>query len=316
MAENRAKPLRILHLEDDPSDAVLVQRELDKAGLRFTAERVETREDFARALDDCAPDIILADYHLPGFDGLAALAIAQERCPEAPFVFVTGVLGDERAVETLKRGADDYILKDRMSRLGPAVLRALDDAHVRNEKEALVRKLDELATHDGLTGLYNHRAFYALLEEERLRADRFARPVSLLMIDIDHFKRVNDTHGHLAGDAILKGLSDLLTRQARAIDRVCRYGGEELTLILPETENAAALNIAERLRAAVAAQLFDTGNSCSVHITVSIGVAAYPAHADTPDKLVAAADSALYAAKQVGRNRVCRYEPAMRGASN
>lgn len=174
MAENRAKPLRILHLEDNSSDAVLVQRELDKAGLRFTAERVETREDFVRALDDCAPDIILADYHLPGFDGLAALAIAQERCPEAPFVFVTGVLGDERAVEALKRGADDYILKDRMSRLGSAVLHALDDACLRKEQQAaeakLHEQLEELQRFERVAIGREQRIQELKEENERLRA--------------------------------------------------------------------------------------------------------------------------------------------------
>ncbi len=112
------------------------------------------------------------------------------------------------------------------------------------EKEVLVQSLNELATRDGLTGLYNHRTFYKLLEDELARAQRFNLPVSLLMLDIDHFKHVNDTYGHLAGDAVLKGLSELLSRQARAIDRVCRYGGEEITVILPESDLEAAANMA------------------------------------------------------------------------
>ncbi len=174
------------------------------------------------------------------------------------------------------------------------------------------KELQRLATHDGLTGLYNHRTFYALLEDEIARAKRFNRPVSLLMLDIDHFKHVNDTHGHLAGDAILKSLSELLTRQARAIDRVCRYGGEEITAILPETENAAALNIAERLRATVEREQLDIGDGRIVSVTVSIGLASWPAQAGDAETLVAAADTAMYAAKQAGRNRVCRYEPGLR----
>ncbi len=176
------------------------------------------------------------------------------------------------------------------------------------ERVQLMKQLDELASHDGLTGLYNHRMFYKLLEDELARAKRFKHPVSLLMIDIDHFKQVNDTYGHQAGDAIIKGLGNLLGRQARTIDRVCRYGGEEITVILAETENTAALGIAERLRAAVEQESFDIGNSHIVHITVSIGFAAWPAHAATGDELVSAADAAMYAAKQAGRNRVCRYE--------
>lgn len=183
------------------------------------------------------------------------------------------------------------------------------------EKEVLVQSLNELATHDGLTGLYNHRTFYALLEDELARAIRFDRPVSLLMLDIDHFKRVNDVHGHLAGDAVLKGLSELLGRRARAIDRVCRYGGEEITVILPEINLDAAVNVAERLRARVEAQPFDVNAGAPLHITVSIGVASFPAHADSAQALVAAADAALYAAKQGGRNRISRYEPALAQAA-
>lgn len=171
-------------------------------------------------------------------------------------------------------------------------------------------ELQQLATRDGLTGLYNHRAFYKLLEDELARAQRFKRPVSLLMLDIDHFKRVNDTHGHLVGDAVLKGLSERLGRQARVIDCVCRYGGEEITVILPETGLEAAANMAERMRAAVEAQMFDVETGAPVSITVSIGVASWPVQAASAQTLVVAADAAMYEAKQRGRNRVLRYEPA------
>ncbi len=172
---------------------------------------------------------------------------------------------------------------------------------------------EELASRDGLTGLYNHRTFYSLLKDEMVRTLRYSRPVSLLMLDIDYFKRVNDTHGHQGGDAILKGMSDLLVKQARAIDRVCRYGGEEITVILPETDATGAMKIAERLRAAVERQSFDIGGGKTASITVSIGVATYPQQVNSLEALVKAADVALYAAKQGGRNRMCRYETEMAG---
>lgn len=179
-------------------------------------------------------------------------------------------------------------------------------------------ELQRLATRDDLTGLYNQRAFYAVLADELVRAQRFNRPVSLLLLDIDHFKRVNDTHGHQAGDAVLKGVSELLGRQARAIDRVCRYGGEEITVILPESDLEAAANMAERMRAAVEAQPFDIEAGAPISITVSIGIASFPAQADNAQVLIAAADAAMYTAKQGGRNRTIRYEPSFvqpRGAS-
>ena len=177
-------------------------------------------------------------------------------------------------------------------------------------------RAEEQASRDSLTDLYNHRTFYSLLKNEIVRTQRFKRPVSLLMFDIDHFKRVNDTYGHQAGDAIIKGLSDLLVKRARAVDRVCRYGGEEFTVILPETDATMAMQIAERLRAAVEHQPFDIGDGKAISITVSIGAVTYPQQANSLEGLVKAADVALYAAKEGGRNGVCRYETKMAGQNS
>ncbi len=179
------------------------------------------------------------------------------------------------------------------------------------ENARLYAKMQQQARTDALTGLNNRGEFQRQLKEEEERSRRYHRSFSLLMLDIDHFKRVNDTHGHQAGDAVLKGLSELLGRQARAIDHVCRYGGEEITVILPETAIEDAVNAAERIRAAVESHVFEIGGGKSVPITVSIGVATFPDHADGAEALVAAADTALYTAKQRGRNRIIRYEPAL-----
>jgi len=179
-------------------------------------------------------------------------------------------------------------------------------------------ELKRLAVRDGLTGLCNHLEFYARLADELERGRRFKRPVSLLLLDVDHFKRVNDTHGHQAGDAVLKGLGELLCRQVRTVDSVCRYGGEEITVILPETDLDAAADMAERLRAAIEALPFDVNAGAPLHITASFGVASWPLHADNAQTLVAAADAAMYAAKRSGRNRIVRYgsgleQPAVQG---
>jgi diguanylate cyclase (GGDEF)-like protein/PAS domain S-box-containing protein len=171
-------------------------------------------------------------------------------------------------------------------------------------------RAEEQASRDSLTDLYNHHAFYDLLKDEMYRTQRNAGSVSLLMLDIDFFKRINDSHGHQAGDNILKGTSKLLLKQARNVDRVCRYGGDEITVILPDTEVSTAMNIAARLRAAVESHSFDIGDGKGINISVSIGVAAYPQQGDSLETLVKAADLALYAAKQGGRNRVCRSEVA------
>jgi two-component system cell cycle response regulator len=169
--------------------------------------------------------------------------------------------------------------------------------------------LQNLSIRDGLTGLYNHRVFNAMLADELVRSQRFNRPVSLMMLDIDHFKRVNDSHGHPAGDAVLKRLSERLGFQARSMDRVCRYGGEEFTVILPETELEAAAHVAERLRAAVETEPFDVNTGEPMRMTVSIGVAAFPKDGDSAPELLAAADQLLFVAKRAGRNRVCTSQP-------
>ncbi|HEU0187978.1 MAG TPA: diguanylate cyclase [Gallionellaceae bacterium] len=172
--------------------------------------------------------------------------------------------------------------------------------------ESRSRMLADLAMRDGLTKLLNHRTFYALLEKEVARAQRYEKPLALLMLDIDHFKRVNDIHGHVAGDMILAGLSSVISNQVRDVDSVCRYGGEEISVILPETGMETAAQMAERIRSAIEGQRFDIGQGQSIGITVSIGVAALPAQETSVEKLVAVADKALYEAKEGGRNRVCR----------
>lgn len=165
-------------------------------------------------------------------------------------------------------------------------------------------RLQELATHDGLTSLLNHRQYYLHLEEELSRSWRTGRPVSLLLLDIDHFKQINDRYGHLAGDKALKIISDQVRHACRMIDIPCRYGGEEISVILPETDAASARLIAERLRHAIEKHVFEFEDSGSVHITVSIGVVTSVAPGSTPTSLTARADSALYRAKEAGRNRV------------
>ncbi len=170
-------------------------------------------------------------------------------------------------------------------------------------------QLAQLAARDSLTGLYTRRMFHEYLEIELARSIRFTRPLSLLLIDVDHFKQVNDAYGHQAGDAVLQELSQRLIDEARKPDHVCRYGGEEITIIMPETGVDGAELFANRLKNIVSELPFDARDDQSISMTVSIGVASYPMHADTDTLLISAADSALYDAKKGGRNRVCTYTP-------
>src|SRR4030042_3100043 len=137
------KELRILILEEVPADAELMERELRKGGITFSSKRVDTRKAFLKELKEFAPDLVLGDYSLPSFDGLTALAIAQEKYPDIPFIFVSGSIGEELAIETLKRGATDYVLKDRLSRLVPAVnrvLREIEERTARQQAEEQLKK--------------------------------------------------------------------------------------------------------------------------------------------------------------------------------
>jgi len=165
-------------------------------------------------------------------------------------------------------------------------------------------RLEELSSRDGLTGLYNRREFEARLREETQRARRYAKPLSVMLLDIDHFKNVNDRYGHQAGDETLIAVADLIRLSARPMDAVCRYGGEELAVILPETDASGAGIVAERIRASVAESLTTTPQGDEIQVTVSIGFATFPQDGDTGSGLVKAADDALYAAKQEGRNLV------------
>jgi two-component system cell cycle response regulator len=165
-------------------------------------------------------------------------------------------------------------------------------------------RLEELSSRDGLTGLYNRREFEARLREETQRARRYNKPLSVMLLDIDHFKNVNDRYGHQAGDETLIAVADLIRLSARPMDAVCRYGGEELAVILPETDATGAGIVAERIRASVAESLTTTPQGDEIQVTVSIGFATFPRDGDTGPGLVKSADEALYAAKQEGRNLV------------
>jgi diguanylate cyclase (GGDEF)-like protein len=169
----------------------------------------------------------------------------------------------------------------------------------------MVQSLEEQATTDGLTGLVNHRTFQERLSAMLGRADRHKFRVAILLTDIDHFKKVNDSHGHPTGDAVLKRVAAILKNSARKIDIVARYGGEEFALVLEGTDKAGARQLAERIREEVSAQTFDSSTG-AFKATLSLGVAVYPDDGKAKQEVISCADKALYAAKHGGRNRtVC-----------
>lgn len=166
----------------------------------------------------------------------------------------------------------------------------------------------KLATTDGLTELYNHRYFQDTLRKQIETSKRYNQPFSLIIIDIDFFKKFNDSYGHQAGDAVLKGVAHILKRNTRATDFVCRYGGEEMSIILPYTDQNEAIANAERICKAVANHVFKLPNNIECNVTISLGVSTFPEDGDTPQRIIEKADKALYWAKEHGRNQVGKNE--------
>jgi two-component system cell cycle response regulator len=252
-------------------------------------------------------DVVLCDLEMPGFDGEKLLRVkdASPGSRNVPFVFLTASQDLDRRVRLLEDGAADLVLKPfhpgelvARLRLHLKVKKLQDELRVKNET------LARLSTTDGLTGLRTRRYATEVLSIEFLRARRYQSPLSLAMADLDDFKRVNDEHGHPAGDAVLRGVSKILLSQLRATDVAGRWGGEEILLIMAQSDERGARLLAERWREQVESALFEVSNGDPLRVQVSIGVASYASSMKTPDDLVAAADAALYRAKQAGRNRV------------
>jgi two-component system cell cycle response regulator len=243
-------------------------------------------------------DVMLLDMSMPAISGLDVLRQVTQAFEELPVIIVTGHGSIEIAVESMQAGAADFVTKP----VPAAVL------HLRIQKALEHARTRRLASTDGLTEVYNHRTFQERLSQEIARADRYRRPLSVLMIDVDHFKVYNDTCGHPQGDIVLQDLARLLREMSRTSDTVARYGGEEFAIILPETDSVGAQKIALRLREQVEGYAFPGKEIMpGGTLTISIGVATH-APAGSKDALLQAADTALYTAKREGRNRVCMAE--------
>jgi two-component system cell cycle response regulator len=214
-----------------------------------------------------------------------------------------GVFLLRRTRETAKFDAADVEFASTVVRSAVA---AIQRAHAIEKTSADNDRLEALSQTDPLTQLVNRRALTARLTTEMERVRRYNAPLAMLVLDLDHFKMVNDTYGHLTGDDVLFGLATVLQRSVRAVDTVARYGGEEFVIVMPETGKQGAIAFAERIRDRISSHGFPLPGGREIHITASIGVATFPAHGlDSAEDLFRAADAALYRAKGSGRNLVC-----------
>ena len=305
----------ILVVDDNPDNLEIISTRL-----RFRGYDVVTadRGDVAIAqVRETSPDLILLDIMMPDMDGyeVARRVRQEEEIPYIPIIVVTARDSTEDKVTGLDAGADDYLTKPiNFPELEARVRSMLRIKRLQDQLEEKNRELEQLSISDGLTGLFNHRHMHELLQEEFERSGRTGEPLSVIMFDLDRFKQVNDTYGHQAGDAVLKELADILRETAREIDKLGRYGGEEFMVILPGSDAEAGRTFAERVRENVEKQQFDIHADHALHMTISAGVATYPADdADGPRRLVHYADQALYSAKNNGRNRVVRYDASLAG---
>jgi two-component system cell cycle response regulator len=282
--------------------SVLLQNLRDRG---YTVIEADDGEAALRRCREARPDVVLLDIEMPGLDGYQVLAAlkADPDLVDIPVVFLTGRTKTDDIVEGLRLGAHDYLKKPfEVSELIARVSSAVRMKKLQDELRTRNAELHLVSRTDALTGLPNRRHLAERLAEMGSASSRHHRPLGVLMLDIDHFKRVNDAAGHEAGDVVLCEFAHRLQRLPRMEDVVGRWGGEEFLALLPDTDLAGAQLLAQRTLAAIAAQPFALPDGTALNITVSIGCAVDVTH-DT-DKLVARADSALYEAKTAGRNRV------------
>jgi len=250
------------------------------------------------------PDVVLLDHELPGVDGMTVLdrLRAHDELAAVPVIMLTSSRDPDLVVEALRRGAHDFLRKP----FDPAELdaRVIAALRIKRLHDALLeanRRLARQALTDDLTALANRRHGAHQLEREIALCVRHGRVLALVRVDVDHFKAINDTHGHQAGDQVLAEVARRLAAAVRGGDELARWGGDEFVAILPGTDKAGALRAAERLRAAVAAAPVEAAG-IELPVTVSVGWAHWSG--DTPDDLLARADRALYGAKGAGRDTV------------
>lgn len=305
MRESKSSPLRVLIVEDSEDDALLILRELRRGGYEAFSQRVDSAADMDHALESTAWDLIIADHNMPSFDSHDALALARQHDPNTPFILVSGSIGEEVAVDAMKAGAHDYVMKDNLTRLLPAIDRELREAANRRAHQAAQATIRHMAYHDSLTELLNRAEFERRLSAAVESARGNGEIHALLYLDLDQFKLVNDSCGHLAGDELLRRLARRLQRGIRESDTLARLGGDEFGVLLKSCPLEHAEQLAQGILNNIKEYRFIWGDR-SFKVGASIGLVRVDGEAEAP-ALLSLADMACYAAKDRGRNRVHVY---------
>jgi diguanylate cyclase (GGDEF)-like protein len=290
---------RILVIDDDPFVGRLVKRLLERKG--HCVDAVRSGEEGLQRIVNVGYDIVITDIKLPNMDGMAVLDRIREVNTETDVIVITGFGSIESAVSFMKAGALDYIGKPIN---GDYLEIVVEKAIERKELIKASRERDlylRLALTDALTGLFNQRYFHEHLAREIVHSRRTGNDLSVMILDIDNFKKVNDRHGHQVGNMVLQKLSSVLLKACRVHDTIARYGGEEFGIILPDTGIQKAEYVAGRILEHTSSHQYPP---VDWPVTVSIGIAGYPAHAQHEEELIQKADTALYRSKESGKNRL------------
>jgi len=330
MDERFGQGLRLLFVDDEPLIVEIMSKLLEAAG--FEIDSATTFVEASALIEGKRYDLAIFDKNLPDGDGLDLARRIDQMEGDCEVALLTGYASLESAIEAIRVRVADYLLKPiNTERIKARLQRMVEHQSLRRQHGQLVEQLDlktkkvkileAQATRDSLTGLFNHAFFQEQMIHEIARCNRYGHDVSLLFLDVDNFKTINDNLGHQVGDRVLKSIADVMrggSRDAdirfrlREHDLAARYGGDEFVLLLPETGKRGAAITAERLRKSI--ELRDFGFDRRTAVTLSIGVASLHTDAKDRDGLINAADLALYAAKKSGRNRVIAYTPDMAGA--
>ncbi len=294
---------RVLIADDDPQFRGLLVRRALKIGLSVL--EVEDGNQAFEALENERFDLVVSDLYMPGHTGLEVIQRARELDPDVHAVILTASATVETAIEALRSGVYDYLTKplETLTDFDLTVRRALEHSHLLRENRRLFAEVQRLAVTDALTGLYNRHKLDEALANEFERARRYKRPLSIIMLDLDGLKTINDTYGHPAGDAALKLVGDAIRNSIRRVDMPARFGGDEFIILLPEVELNVARRIAERICGKI-----QPSEEHEDMFSVSGGVAQLQDDHASAEDFIRSADEALYRAKRAGGQRIMMFD--------
>ena len=292
---------QILIVDDDAAIRDSMLEFISRSG--YNAQTAASAEEAIELLKSTRVDLVITDIMLPGQNGLQLTDLIKQNY-DIDIIVMTGYSENYSYEEAINKGASDLVFKPfRFEELILRLKRVLKERQLTKDRNRILSKLENLAITDGLTRLYNLRHFYNQLEIEIDRSNRYGHPLALLLLDIDNFKTYNDTYGHLEGDKVLVRLGQIIKSCLRTMDCAYRYGGEEFTIILPETTGKEAKNVAHRIKSSVEIESFFPEGGNVVNITISIGVTEY-FKKEQLATFIQRADQAMYNSKAKGRNAI------------